>query len=513
MLRKIYLILSLLLTVGSVSVFANVFLNPGFENPPPPNSSPAVRFIPDTGAFGWKTTHPLGAFCGLGPLCRPIEFWSNGQGGIPPAQGVQFVELNAYKLSMLFQQVALTTGDTLNWSFLHRGRLSSSTFEVVDFRIGIPVFPPGGSLPPDSYGFSIAKVATTSSGANVIVSSSGTITVTPVGNGWVRYSGSYVYTGATQTVNIGFSSAGNLNTNPRESIGNFIDDANLEINGCCDQMKVTPFWEPNVAIDYKTFEIYNLKSPSSDICSIDIDIRNSPNNQQPPSGWQGGELFVNGLFRSIPQWWRLPYNRIPNGTNGATVIDGHPGISASAVRFNLGIDYSTPYTGTVTLIIKHCDGLICRLTFPNWTPQPPMRSGIIANEAFRNGFEQEFAAVTTRFQTLRAAKGFVKWIVVEALDEDAEISSADAKSSNKNPVEDTDASAEKNSLNAASTAIRRKVALYELSQPVSLEKAIGGELNLVIKRGGKLSVKPGLKYIFFDESANPIGFTTSEEGK
>jgi hypothetical protein len=507
MLRKISFILSilLLLSAGSVSVFAvSVFSNPGFEIPA--TTAITTRYVSDAGfSGGWKTTHPAGNYCSVGNnLCRPVEFWSNGFSSVLPPQGVQFLELTALTAAMVYQPISLTTGDTLNWSFLHRGR--TGAFESTEFRIGIPSGLPAGSLPPDSYGIVIAKVATTSSGVYTTPTGLGTITATPVGNGWVRYSGTYTYTGVSQTVNIGFNSLSTPGT--PQANGNFLDDANLEISppeGCCDQMKVKPFWLPEVSVDYKTFEIYNVKYPSTDVCSIDIDIRNA-SNQQPPSGWQGGGLFVNNLPKSVPAWWKLPYNRIPNGTNGVALIDGHPNFSTPAVKFNLGIDYSTPYTGTVYLTINHCDGTVCKLNFYNWTPRPPQLIKVNPAETYPIGIEQELIAVTTGFQPLKGAQGVVKWIVVEALDEDAEIFSVDADSSNAKRNG-------KNKLSVVSSEKRDKIALYELAQPVNLENAVNGELNLVLKRKEKSSDKPRLKYIFFDESGSPVGFTTNAEGK
>jgi hypothetical protein len=513
MLRKISSILAVLFlwAAGSVSVFAvSVFSNPGFEEPP--TILQINRYI-DSGTFGWKTTHPLLNYCDGINLCRPIEFWSNGF-IVPAPQGVQLVELNVLNPAMVYQQIALVNGDKLTWSFLHRGRENpivppSSPFDVAEFRIGIPAGLATGSSPgADSYGIVIARVSTSPTGVFTTPTGAGTITATPAGGGWVRYSGTYTYTGASQTVNIGFFPV----SSSSPSYGNLIDDANLEIvheEGCCDQIKVRPYWVPDVSIDYKTFEIYNVKYPSTDVCSIDIDIRNA-SNQQPPSGWQGGGLFVNSLVKPVPAWWKLPYNRIPNGTNGMTQIDGHPNFNTAAVKFNLGIDYSTPYTGTVYLTVNHCDGTFCKLNFYNWTPRPPSPIKVAVDDIYPIGFEQELIAVTTKFQPLKGTKGVVKWIVVEALDEDAEVFSIDADSSNKNSTEDADSS---NKLIFVSSEKREKIALYELAQPVNLENAINGELNLVLKRKERSSDKPRLKYIFFDEGGSPIGFTSNDGGK
>jgi hypothetical protein len=278
-----------------------------------------------------------------------------------------------------------------------------------------------------------------------------------------------------------------------------------ENNECCDKMKVKPFWAPEVAMEYHTFEIYNQKQPPSDICSIDIDIRDS-GGQPPPSGWQGGGLFVNNVPRTIGTWWKLPYNRIPNGTNGATVINGQFNSTSPAVQFNLGIDYSTPYTGTVTLVIHHCDGTVCTLTLKNWTPVPPRWLPWQPAIDFPIGFEQVLVPVTTHFPASREVRGRIKWIVVEAMDADTDIFSVDTDAASANDEE-------KNRMRISAAEKRGKIALYELAQPVTPETAVSGELNLVLRRKERSAAKPRLKYIFFDENASPIGFTTNEDVK
>jgi hypothetical protein len=235
MLRKILYALSasLLLSASSLTVQAvNLFANPGFEAPA--FSGATVTQLPDTNAGGWRTTHPSGAFCTSGG-CRPIEFWSNSVGSVPSGQGVQHIEINAYFRSMIFQPIVLS-GGKLNWSFLHRGRGSDTSPDVAELRIGIPGGLPTGSLGPDSYSYSIVRVGTTANGTFITPSSSGTVNPPmAVGNGWVRYSGTYTYTptaGTPPTVNVGFlavSTAGN-----NVSAGNFIDDASVDRdNPCC----------------------------------------------------------------------------------------------------------------------------------------------------------------------------------------------------------------------------------------------------------------------------------------
>ena len=136
----------------------------------------------------------------------------------------------------------------------------------------------------------------------------------------------------------------------------------------CDQVMQTSFSTPDLSLSGRTFDVYNLKIPVSNICLIDIDIRDS-GNDQPPKLWSAGGLKVNGMPRLVPEWWKSPYVTIPNGMH--TVIAGLPNANAPAVSFNLGLDYSGTFTGKVKLTIRHCDGTFCEWVSDDWTPEPP----------------------------------------------------------------------------------------------------------------------------------------------
>jgi hypothetical protein len=245
--------------VGAVlAVFASghaasatpLFTNPGFETPAGSSGN-----VADTNAGGWKTTHPAGVVCGGSTACRPIEYWTTS-GTVPSGQGAQFIELTASDRSMVFQPVALSTGDVLTWSFLHRGRYSATSADVAQFLIGIPIGLPTNSLPADSYGDVIVQVATTSNGTITPPTGNGTINApAPAGNGWVRYSGSYTYTGPPGTRNVGFYSvSGALNI---PGGGNFIDGVDVDrvphvavanVNPCC------PPWTPSALADMMVYQ-------------------------------------------------------------------------------------------------------------------------------------------------------------------------------------------------------------------------------------------------------------------
>ncbi len=278
--------------------------------------------------------------------------------------------------------------------------------------------------------------------------------------------------------------------------------------GCCDQIKQTPYWTPDLSLAWKAYEVYNVKFPASDVCSIDIDIRSST-NAQPPNPWNGGGLKVNGLPRGVPAWWKSPYVKIPNGTNLQTVIDGHPNFNSPAVNFNLGLDYSGTYTGKVKFIIRHCDGTICEWLSDNWTPKPPMQFALSVRENYLAELKAEYLPLVIGFHEGINIKGEAKWLAVEALDEDTEVFSVDGgglELDNSNMMN-------KPQLVVASSRKQDKAALYELARSVDLEQLAGGEVKLVLKRPSGNSTKPRLRFIFFDENANIIGFATNEDSK
>ncbi len=208
--------------------------NPSVQNPAIANNS--NERIAENTLIGWLTTHPI-ATCGVGPAsCRPIERWSSGFLGVNASTdagaGNAWVELNADVNSMIYQPVCMTNGESFTYSFLHRGRSSSTVGDQAQFRMGIPTGLPTGSRPADSYSFPIATATTANDGNPRNVTNNDTTngtTNTPVlaGNGWARYGGTYTYTGPTQVVNLGFravsTAGGDL------SVGNFIDNWSINL--------------------------------------------------------------------------------------------------------------------------------------------------------------------------------------------------------------------------------------------------------------------------------------------
>ncbi|HEX7803242.1 MAG TPA: hypothetical protein VF471_10870 [Pseudoxanthomonas sp.] len=226
MLRALLPAAALAMACWAPSVAAQVqrsFVNPGFETPVL-TSSPAgagcYLLLDETLVPGWTTTHPSqtgGGSC-IAPAAgsgRLIELWSSNFQGVPARQGNNFSELNASASSRLFQNVCLINGESIDWRFSHRGRGSATVGDVMDFNVG-------ASVP-------VVRVSTTSSGVfGAPILSQGTAQApAAAGNGWVDYTGTFSYSGATGTNSLGFESISTGSGS--NTVGNFLDNIQIDL--------------------------------------------------------------------------------------------------------------------------------------------------------------------------------------------------------------------------------------------------------------------------------------------
>lgn len=105
----------------STDICFEAIVNESFEDPVIPAATWRLRH--ESIVPGWLTTSTDGN----------IEFWSDNFQGVPAFDGNQFAELNATQNSALYQNLCLTPGTVMNWSFRHRGRAGT---DVMRLRIG-----------------------------------------------------------------------------------------------------------------------------------------------------------------------------------------------------------------------------------------------------------------------------------------------------------------------------------------------------------------------------------------
>jgi len=153
----------------------------------------------------WYTSHPAQAGActpSVVGACHPVEVWGTGFGSVPAAQGTNFVELNAYVSSMIYQNMYLANGDIINFSFRHRARLDTSERAAMVIE--------------DQNQVNIATVRQTALPSNT--------------GAWSTNAGNYTFTGTSGVYRVGFRA---INTTSAGA-GNLLDDIRITLNPLVD---------------------------------------------------------------------------------------------------------------------------------------------------------------------------------------------------------------------------------------------------------------------------------------
>ncbi|MBU2996843.1 T9SS type B sorting domain-containing protein [Cellulophaga baltica] len=156
-------------------------INESFEDPDVSDYS----LLNESAVPGWLTT----------ATDSRIEIWESGFRGVNSYDGNQHAEINATQYGALYQNLCLTPGTVMNWSFRHRGR---DGVDEMQLRIGADL--------------ASATVQQTMSSDNTA---------------WILYSGTYtVPVGQTNTV---FVFEAVSTASGAAGSGNFVDDVNINI--------------------------------------------------------------------------------------------------------------------------------------------------------------------------------------------------------------------------------------------------------------------------------------------
>ena len=263
---------------------------------------------------------------------------------------------------------------------------------------------------------------------------------------------------------------------------------------CCDKMTVTPALNPPLNQDYKTFEIFNYKQPSSAICSIDIDMQPLPHTVT----WQGGMAsWLNSAgTNNVLSNFVFNYKRLP--TTGNIAAFSVPQSSA-AVKFNLGFDNTQAYNGVTTLTINHCDGTKCVLRYEPWIVNPGPIGPIPWTIDIRE-LSAEFLNVTL---TLEGGRGRpsqpakAKWLGVRVQEGAGEVFAVDNPDSNSRATK----------FGLSSSARATDAALFQFDGVIDLNdrEQVGKTVTLIIRKKEGARVVPGqLRLTLYDENANSI---------
>ncbi len=246
-----------------------------------------------------------------------VDVWRSGWAGAA-SDGEQFVELNTMETDHLLQRFTTTPGETLYWSFDHRGRLDEDTVEV---SIG------------SSTRMTVQTTMTTGPGP------------------WRTYSGTYeVPAGQTITIfRLGAVDAG--------SVGNFVDNVQISteppppvpfVNGS--------FEEPVTSATWTRLSDDDIGGWST--LSDSFDVWRSGWNGPAAEGDQFAELNTfesDGVFQDFTTTpgetltWSLKHRGRADEDTFRVILHDPEGTTASSQEFSTGPGAWVTYEGTYTV--------------------------------------------------------------------------------------------------------------------------------------------------------------------
>ncbi|MDV7697943.1 hypothetical protein N6B72_13540 [Chryseobacterium soli] len=214
-LSSVFIVLLFLILPQKSFAQTRVIVNPGLEF-----GVAAASVVQNDANFGfgatfdagsavtspWYTSHPTQAgacTAGFSGDCHPIEVWGTGFSSVPAAQGTNFVELNAFVSSMIYQNMYLANGDIINFSFRHRARIQTTEQAAMVIE--------------DQNQVNIATVRSTA-----LPSSTGA---------WSTNQGNYTFTGTSGVYRVGFRA---LVDGGNPGSGNLLDDIRVTLNPLID---------------------------------------------------------------------------------------------------------------------------------------------------------------------------------------------------------------------------------------------------------------------------------------
>ncbi|MCX7909478.1 MAG: T9SS type A sorting domain-containing protein [Ignavibacteria bacterium] len=144
----------------------------------------------------------------------------------------------------------------------------------------------------------------------------------------------------------------------------------------CDSLSVSPFVWAGLNLSGRTFKIHNLKQPASPIKEVNIQLIPDPNPSSSTFKWNGGGLKVDGGNRpwGVANSGNPYYSKISMACNNTNAPQGLA--ANNTVEFNLGVDYTLNWTGSVVISVVHCDGDTCFVTYENWCAKPTPKACI-----------------------------------------------------------------------------------------------------------------------------------------
>ncbi|WP_144282260.1 hypothetical protein [Chryseobacterium echinoideorum] len=218
----------------------------------------------------WYTSHStVAGVCnpGFSGNCHPIEVWGTGFLNVPAAQGTNFVELNAYESSMIYQNIYLATDDVITYYFRHRARALTTERAAMVIE--------------NQNQTNIATIRNTAATSST--------------TSWSVNQGTYTFTGVSGVYRVGFRA---LVSGGNPGLGNLLDDIRVTLNPLID-LKFTSalsscegssngnlFLRINGAVKSPTrvaVELINPGNGTQFITDSDIAVTGIPNSNGTPT--------------------------------------------------------------------------------------------------------------------------------------------------------------------------------------------------------------------------------------
>lgn len=258
----------------------------------------------------------------------------------------------------------------------------------------------------------------------------------------------------------------------------------------CDRLTVYPYVYTGLDLSGRTFRVFNTKQPSSPICKILISLTPMPST----NNWQGGGLKHKSYGSILQQptpgtYFAAPYQVIPSGT-GSPWLNFSPNTS-HYVQFNLGVDFTIGWVGTVNLKVIHCDGDTCSLSYTNWIAAPSSTQQQFTTVLKQN---DSLFAVSLSLGLPTVKNKTIKWLGVEVTKDNSEIFSITGGRYETEKKIDT------SKLPLMSSEQSANFALFELEDNMKLDGTASQlPINMVFK--GK---RPTLHLTGYDENGNEV---------
>ncbi|MFZ1730283.1 MAG: T9SS type A sorting domain-containing protein [Bacteroidota bacterium] len=246
----------------------------------------------------------------------------------------------------------------------------------------------------------------------------------------------------------------------------------------CDDFKGKPYVLSSLTSSARSFTIMNTKVPASPITYITI----KPVPLPTPCTLTGSGLLVDYTATT----WTAPHSRIP--TTGF--------ISAlSAVSFNLSINYSCNWLGSVQFVVHHADGDSCIYTYGPWKAQLGNGTGVVLTDPIKG------RVYAKKLHLQNPGNGVpVKWVSINV----------------ESPSDVIIAGSGAHWLGTALLSKEESLddyeqggteCLYSFENPIPSGGSSGG-FNLVVARDSAAAGTPTVRWTTYDEDGNALATDT-----